>query len=92
MEIDKIIISNKVVFAKKGFKYLIDYKNNEKVKQLCIILPKTTRYTKRFDETKYMTLFIKYDELLEKYNKNWDEVSNSIKKHMIINWYTMKSI
>ena len=92
MEIDKAIISNKVVFASKGFKCLIDYKDNEKVKQLCIILPKTSRYTKRFDETKYMTLFIKYDELLEKYNKNWDEVSNSIKKHMIVNWYTMKSI
>ena len=25
-------------------------------------------------------LFIKNDELLEKYNKNWDKVGNSVKK------------
>ena len=37
--IDKIIISNNVSLGKKGFKYFIDYKDNDKVKLLCIILP-----------------------------------------------------
>ena len=33
-----------------------------------------------FDETKYMSVFIKDDELLEKYNEIWKKASNSIKK------------
>ena len=39
-----------------------------------------TGYAKRFDETKYMTFLIKNNELLKKYNKIWDKVSNGIKK------------
>ena len=37
-------------------------------------------YTKSFNETKYMSFLIRDDKLLEKYNKIWDKVSNSIKK------------
>ena len=33
-----------------------------------------------FDETKYMSFLIKNDELLKKYNKIWDKVSNFMKK------------
>ena len=33
-----------------------------------------------FDETKYMSFFIKDYELLEKYNEIWEKVRNSIKK------------
>ena len=33
-----------------------------------------------FYETKYMTFLIKNDELLKKYNKIWDKVSNFMKK------------
>ena len=42
--------------------------------------PKIRGYVKRFDETKYMSIFVKDDELLKKYNKIWDKESNSIKK------------
>ena len=38
ININKIIVSNKVPFV-KGFKYLIAYKHDRKVKSLCIILP-----------------------------------------------------
>ena len=37
-------------------------------------------YRRDFGETKYMSFLIKDDELLEKYNKIWKKVSNSIKK------------
>ena len=40
VDIDKIIISIKVSFGKKDFKYLIVYKNYEKVKSLCIMFQK----------------------------------------------------
>ena len=36
-------------------------------------------YRKDFPETKYMSFFIKYDELLEKYNEIWGKVRNQIK-------------
>ena len=37
-------------------------------------------YREDFDETKYISLLIKDDELLEKYNKIWEKVKNSLKK------------
>ena len=37
-------------------------------------------YRRDFGETKYMSLLIKDDELLEKYNEIWEKVKNSIKK------------
>ena len=44
------------------------------------MLPNMREYAKCFNETKYVPFLIKDDELLEKYNKIWDIVSNSIKK------------
>ena len=38
------------------------------------MLPKMSAYRRDFDETKDMSFLIKSDELLEKYNKNWDKV------------------
>lgn len=34
------MIFNKASFGKNGFKYFIDYKNNEKLNRLHIVLPK----------------------------------------------------
>ena len=58
--IDKVIVWNKVTVGKKGFKYSIGYKKDEKVKPLCIMFPKTSWYTKNVDdETKYISFFDK---------------------------------
>ena len=35
LNIDRIVVSNKVPFGKAGFKYFIGYKNNGKVVPLC---------------------------------------------------------
>ena len=37
-------------------------------------------HRRHFDETKYISILIKDDELLEKYNEIWENVQNSIKK------------
>ena len=37
-------------------------------------------YNRDFDETKYMSFLIKNDKLIEKYNKIWEKIKNSIKK------------
>ena len=38
--INKIVVSNKVSFGRKTFKYFIDYKDGKKIKPLCIFLQK----------------------------------------------------
>ena len=37
-------------------------------------------YRRDFDVTKYMSFFMKDNELLEKYNEIWEKVKNTIKK------------
>ena len=60
VNVNKVIVSNKVAFGKKAFKYFIRYKNDyEKVMPLRIMLPKRSAYRRDFDETKYMSFFIK---------------------------------
>ena len=39
VDVIKIVVSNKVSFWKKGFKYFIGYKDTKKNKPLCIFLP-----------------------------------------------------
>ena len=39
-DINKIIVSNKASFGKKGFKHFIGYRDDEKVKPSCIMLSK----------------------------------------------------
>ena len=44
------------------------------MKPLCVFLPKMTGYRKDFDETKYISVLRKDNELLEKCNEIWDKV------------------
>ena len=50
------------------------------MRPLCIFLLKMSAYRRDFDETKYTIFLIKDNELLEKNNKIWVKVKNSIKK------------
>ena len=40
--INKIAVSNKISFGKKGYKYFIGYRDAKKVRLLCIFLAKTS--------------------------------------------------
>ena len=80
IDINKIVVSNKVFFGKKGFKYFIDYKHVKKIRPSCLFLPKMSAYRRGFDENKYIYFLIKDDELLEKYNKILEKVKHMIKK------------
>ena len=52
-----------------------------KVKPLFIVLTKTSAYVKSYDgQTNWMYFLIEDDDLFEKWNTIWDEVSADIKK------------
>ena len=69
LDINKIVVSNKVFFSKRILNALLTTKTL-KNRPLCIFLPKMSGYRRDFDETKFMSFLIKDDELLKKYKKS----------------------
>ena len=59
---------------------------------LCIKLLRMATYRRDFVETKYISFLIKDNELIEKYNEMWDNVSNIIKRGFDIEPITIKNI
>ena len=57
IDINKIVVSNKVSFIKKDRKYFYVHNDAKKIKYLCIFLPKMSAYRKYFDETKCISFF-----------------------------------
>ena len=77
VDIEKVLVSNKISLGKKNYKYFIGYLyNDDKVKPLHIMLPKTSAYVNSFDgQTKWMYSLIEDNDLLEKYNTIWENFS-----------------
>ena len=67
-DIEKVLVSNKFSFGEKIYKYFIGYLyNDNKVKPLNIMLPKTSAYVKSYaGQTKWMFFLIENGDLLEK--------------------------
>ena len=71
VNVDQIVVSEKLRHSDDGFKYFIGYKEGEIIKPLCIILPEMSGYIKYFENGgKNMFFLIKDDEGWEKYKKN----------------------
>ena len=81
IDIDKVVISSKNSYGKKGiFKYFIEYITNY-IKSLYIKLHKMNGYVKYFDSNnKYMIFLVHDEELLKKTNEIWDKISNLLQK------------
>ena len=59
VDIDKIVVSNKVPFSEKGFKYFLGNKDTKNINPLCVFLPQMTAYRKDFDEINiYIYIYI----------------------------------
>ena len=57
------------------------------------MVSKTSSYVKKYDgPTKQIQFLIEDDDLLEKYNTNWDKVSVDIKKNLITSMSAIKII
>ena len=80
VDIEKVLVSNKTCFGEKNYKYFIGYLfNDNKLKPLHIILPKTSAYIKSYDgQTKWMYSLIED----EKYNTILGKFSADIKKRI----------
>ena len=48
VNIDQVDLSDKFKHSDEGYKYFINYKEDENVKPLCIILPQMSGYIKYF--------------------------------------------
>ena len=59
MDTEKVLVSNNISFGEKSSKYFICYMyNDNKVKSLHIMFPKTSAYVKRYDgQTKWIYFF-----------------------------------
>ena len=50
VDIEKLLVSNKISFGEKNYKYFIGYLyDDNKVKPVNIMLPKTSAYVKSYD-------------------------------------------
>ena len=86
LNVDQIVISDKIKHNYDGFKYFIGYKEDDIVKPLCIILTQMSGYIKYFENGgKDMSFVIKDDDVLAKYN----EILNKIKRTLNIKLHSM---
>ena len=76
VNVDQIVISDKMKHSDDGFNYFIGYKEGEIAKPLCIILPQISGHMKDFENgDKNMSFKVKDDDVLDKHN----EISTRIK-------------
>ena len=92
IDVNKIVVSNKISFGKNGFKYFIGNKDAKKIGPLCIFFPKMSAYRRDFDKSKCMSFLIKDEKLLEKYHEIWKKSATLPKKNLTATPYTMKKI
>ena len=69
LNVDQIVIFEKLEHSDDGFKCFIGYKEGEIVKPLCTILPQMNGYIKYFENGgKNMSFVINDDDVLHKYS------------------------
>ena len=69
IDINKIVVSNKLPFDKKDFKYFIGCKDAAKIKSLWLFRPRMSIYKiiNKFDKIRCISFLIKDDKFFDKY-------------------------
>ena len=71
-DVNKVLVSHEEPYGtKNSFKYFIRYNDNDFIMPLCIKLPQTTGYVKKFEGNTTMSFKISDKQLLKKYNEIW---------------------
>ena len=76
-DINKIVMSNKISFGEKAFKYFMAIKM---LKKLDLYAYSFQKWVHIEEITQCMSFLIKDEKSLEKYNEIWKKVNNIIKK------------
>ena len=79
IDINKTVVSIKVPFGKQDFKYLLGYKDSEKIKPLCIFCPQMIIYKINFDDNRRIYFLIKKEKFFIKYMEILEKVRNITK-------------
>ena len=59
IDINKIVLSDKLPFGKQDFKYFIGYKDSEKIRLLSVFQPQMIIYKKNFHKNRRICFLIK---------------------------------
>ena len=79
VNVNQIVVSDRLKHSDEGFKYFIGYQDDEIVKPLFIILPQMSGYIKYFENGgKNISFMVKEDNMLDKYNKIWDKIKEKL--------------
>ena len=73
IDINKIVVSNKIPFEKQNSKYFSGYKDNKEIRHWCIFFLEMSIYKRYQDETKCMYFMIKFENVFDKYMTIWDK-------------------
>ena len=73
-DINKIVVSNKVSFGKKDFKYFFGYKDAKKKRPLCIFFPKKSACRR------------KNQNLKKKARERYQNLTEEEKKTLVSSW------
>ena len=67
IDVNNILVSKKESYGNKNsFKYFIGYNDNDIIRPLCIRLPQTTGYARKYDENVTMSFIVKDKKLFKK--------------------------
>ena len=79
IDINTIVVSNRFLFGKQGFKCLIGYKDDQEFRPLCTLFPQMNICEIYSEITKCVYFMIKDENIFDKYITIWRKVSHIIK-------------
>ena len=80
IDANKILVSkNEQYGTKNSFKYFFEYNDNDAIRPFCVKLLQMTGHAKEFDENATMSFRVKNKQLLNNYNKMWENVERLLK-------------
>ena len=87
VNVNQIVVSERLEYRDKGFKYFFGYKDNNIIRQLCIIIfTQMSGFIIYFNNGgKIISFVIEDDSVLVKYNEIW----NNIKKSLNMKFHSM---
>ena len=80
VDLNKIVVSNKLNINYKTYKYICGYLNNDTIQPLRVILPQTDEYIKYFDHGGGKS----NEKIYKKYSEIWEVIRNLLKKDFTI--------